>query len=180
VPNWSISRNYKEIRNSTKISVTPGMHLTWGGHVQRPLMCGPSGWPAGQTPWSAGPLCSLPWVSLAVMIYKRRWNGTEGLESVEAMLDGWLASWLGRLVNTWQIIDLIKSATTPRTPINTPLLMEFNTPHYTSNSPLVSFWFSSRSAGEPHQESSLRSSSESSLRDRWAIVSLPFFIDFEL
>jgi hypothetical protein len=23
--------------------------------VQRPLMCGPSGWPAGQTPWLAGP-----------------------------------------------------------------------------------------------------------------------------
>jgi hypothetical protein len=85
---------------------------------------------------------------------------------VEATLDGWLASWLGRLVNTWQIIDLIKSATNPRTPINTPLLMEFNRPHYTCNSPLVSFWFSSRSAGEPHQESSLRSSSESSLGDR--------------
>jgi hypothetical protein len=49
VPNWSISWNYKEIRNSTKISVTPGIHLTRGGHVQRPLTCGPSGWPAGQT-----------------------------------------------------------------------------------------------------------------------------------
>jgi hypothetical protein len=23
--------------------------------VQRPLMCGPSGWPASQTPWMAGP-----------------------------------------------------------------------------------------------------------------------------
>jgi hypothetical protein len=39
VPNWSISRNYKEIRNSTKISVTPGIHLTRGGCVQRLLMC---------------------------------------------------------------------------------------------------------------------------------------------
>jgi hypothetical protein len=38
-----------EIRNSTKISVTPGIHLTRGGCVQRPLMCGPSGWPAGPT-----------------------------------------------------------------------------------------------------------------------------------
>jgi hypothetical protein len=55
VPNWSISRNYNKIRNSTKISVTPGTHLTQGGRVQRPLMCGPSGWPAGQTPWSIGP-----------------------------------------------------------------------------------------------------------------------------
>jgi hypothetical protein len=25
------------------------MHLTRGGHVQRPLMCGPSGWVAGPT-----------------------------------------------------------------------------------------------------------------------------------
>jgi hypothetical protein len=49
VPNWSISRNYKEISNTTKISVTPGIHLTGGGHAQRPLMCGPSGWPAGPT-----------------------------------------------------------------------------------------------------------------------------------
>jgi hypothetical protein len=49
VPNWSISRNYKEIRNSTKISVTPGIQLTRGDCVQRPLMCGPSGWPASPT-----------------------------------------------------------------------------------------------------------------------------------
>jgi hypothetical protein len=25
------------------------MHLTRGGHVQRPLMCGPIGWPSGPT-----------------------------------------------------------------------------------------------------------------------------------
>jgi hypothetical protein len=50
VPNWSISRNYKEIRNSTKISVTSGMHLTRGGHVQWPLTCGlVGGRPAGPT-----------------------------------------------------------------------------------------------------------------------------------
>jgi hypothetical protein len=49
VSNWSISINYKEIRNSTKITVTPGMHLTQGGHVQRLLTCGPSEWPAGPT-----------------------------------------------------------------------------------------------------------------------------------
>jgi hypothetical protein len=28
VPNWTISRIYKEIWNSTKISVTPGMYLS--------------------------------------------------------------------------------------------------------------------------------------------------------
>jgi hypothetical protein len=32
---------------------------------------------------------------------------------------------------------LIKSVTAPETPINTPLPMEFNTPHYTCSSPLV-------------------------------------------
>jgi hypothetical protein len=49
VSNWSISRNYKQIWNSTKISVTPGVYLTWGGSVQRPLTSGPRGWPAGPT-----------------------------------------------------------------------------------------------------------------------------------
>jgi hypothetical protein len=49
VPNWSISRNYKEIWNFTKISVTPRVYLTRGGNVQRPLTSGPRGWPAGPT-----------------------------------------------------------------------------------------------------------------------------------
>jgi hypothetical protein len=60
VLNWSIPRNYKEIRNSIKISVTPGIHLTRVGRVQRPLMCGPSGWPGGQTPWPANPTLQPP------------------------------------------------------------------------------------------------------------------------
>jgi hypothetical protein len=42
--NWSISRNYQEIWNSTKISVTLRMYLTGGGSVQRPLTSGPRGW----------------------------------------------------------------------------------------------------------------------------------------
>jgi hypothetical protein len=33
------------------------------------------------------------------MLSKRRWNGMRGMESVEAMLDGWPAMWLGQL--TW-------------------------------------------------------------------------------
>jgi hypothetical protein len=65
-----------------------------------------------------------------VTLSKRRWNGTRGLESVEAALDGGPA-------NTWQITNLIKSVTALRTPINTPLPMKFNTPHYTCSSPLV-------------------------------------------
>jgi hypothetical protein len=36
------------------------MHLTWGGRVQRPLTCGPSGWPAGKTPWLASPTLQPP------------------------------------------------------------------------------------------------------------------------
>jgi hypothetical protein len=55
VLNWSISRNYKKIWNSTKISVTPGVYLTREGNVQRLLTSGPRGWLAGQHPWSADP-----------------------------------------------------------------------------------------------------------------------------
>jgi hypothetical protein len=55
VPNWSISSNYKENWNSTKISVSPGMHLTRGGGVQRALTSGPRGWPACKTPWPVSP-----------------------------------------------------------------------------------------------------------------------------
>jgi hypothetical protein len=36
------------------------MHLTRGGRVQRSLTCGPSGWPAGQTPWLVGPTLQPP------------------------------------------------------------------------------------------------------------------------
>jgi hypothetical protein len=31
------------------------MHLIRGGQVQRPLTCGPSGWPAGRTPRPTDP-----------------------------------------------------------------------------------------------------------------------------
>jgi hypothetical protein len=55
VPNWNISRNYKEIQNSTKISVTPGVYLTRGGSVQMSLTSGTRGWPTSRTPWLAGP-----------------------------------------------------------------------------------------------------------------------------
>jgi hypothetical protein len=60
VLNWSISRNYKDIWNGTKISVTPGMYLTRGRSVQRPLTSGPRGWSASQIPWPTGQvLCWL-------------------------------------------------------------------------------------------------------------------------
>jgi hypothetical protein len=55
VLNWSISRNHKDIWNSTKISVTPMMYMTRGDSVQRPLTSGPRGWPAGQLLSQFGP-----------------------------------------------------------------------------------------------------------------------------
>jgi hypothetical protein len=49
MPNWSISRNYKKIWNSTKISVTLGVYLTRGASVQRSMTSGPRGWPTDPT-----------------------------------------------------------------------------------------------------------------------------------
>jgi hypothetical protein len=59
VVNWSISRNYKEIWNSTEISVTLGMYLTQGSSVQRTLTSRPKGWPAGQIPGPTSQLLCL-------------------------------------------------------------------------------------------------------------------------
>jgi hypothetical protein len=55
VLNWSISRNHKEIWNSTKIKVTPGTYLTRRGSVQRLLTNGLRGWPDGQLLCRFGP-----------------------------------------------------------------------------------------------------------------------------
>jgi hypothetical protein len=50
VPNWSISRNYKDIWNSTKYSVTTGMFVTRRPCGTKPQVKGAQG-PAGPTPW---------------------------------------------------------------------------------------------------------------------------------
>jgi hypothetical protein len=126
VPNWSISRNYKENWNSTKISVTLRIHLTRGGSVQRPLTSGPRGWPAGQAHFSASH-------GLA------SWACSPGGGNKESKAGSW---WKLDLVaalqaNTWCVTDLIRSVTPPWTPINTPLLIEFRTPHSTCSSPLL-------------------------------------------
>jgi hypothetical protein len=71
MPNWSILRNYKEIWNSTKISVTPGVYLTRGGSVQRPLTTGPRGWLADKTPWPGGPTLQLSRFGFAVTLSNR-------------------------------------------------------------------------------------------------------------
>jgi hypothetical protein len=80
VPNWSILRNYKEIRNSTKIIITAGIHLTQGGRVQRPLTCGPTGWSVGQTPWPADPTLQPPVSFLGddALQEKVEWNPRPG------------------------------------------------------------------------------------------------------
>jgi hypothetical protein len=38
-----------------KISITPGVYLTWRGSVQRLLTSGPRGWLTDETPWPVGP-----------------------------------------------------------------------------------------------------------------------------
>jgi hypothetical protein len=61
------------------------MHLMQGGCVQRPLMCGPSGWPAGQTPWAIGP--NLPPVSFFggdTLQEAVEWNSRPGVSGSHA------------------------------------------------------------------------------------------------
>jgi hypothetical protein len=54
VPNWSISRNYKNIWNSTKNSVTIGMFVARRPRGAKPQVKGTQG-PAGRpTSWLAG------------------------------------------------------------------------------------------------------------------------------
>jgi hypothetical protein len=54
VSNWSISRNYKNIWNSTKDSVTIGMFVTRRHVGPNHKSNGLKGQPGGPTPWSAG------------------------------------------------------------------------------------------------------------------------------
>jgi hypothetical protein len=91
--NWSISRNHKEIWNSTKISVTAEIYVTRGDSVQRPLTSGPRGWPVAfesvqtKTSWTR--------------VYMRRERLWQWRMSVEAKLIGRLTTWLGRPAATW-------------------------------------------------------------------------------
>jgi hypothetical protein len=105
------------------------MYLTRGGSVQMPLTSGPRGWPAGRPGFmSVWPAASC------VCVYMRRGRPRQWRRSMEAEPHGWLATWLGRLATTWQVIDITKSVTPPWTPINTPLSVEIrthtHTPHF--------------------------------------------------
>jgi hypothetical protein len=79
--------------------------------------------------------------------------------------------------------NLAKSVETPLCPYISPPMVEDSTTHSTCSSPLVKVRFSSSSTGEAlsRVKSLVKfcSSSGSSLKDRWALVSLLFFIDFE-
>jgi hypothetical protein len=138
VLNWSISRNYKEIWNSTKISVTSRMYLTRGGNVQRPLTSRPRGWPTDQIPWLARFYVSLARGFLHTCLHEKG-----KAKAVEAEAHGQLATWLSRSATTWRVIDITKSVTAIGTPINTPLPMEIRThkPHFgdsTCKAPIIS------------------------------------------
>jgi hypothetical protein len=119
VPNWSISRNYKKILNSTKISVTLGVYLTRGGSVQRPLTSGPRGWPTGQTPLPASPTLQ----PLAGWLHgdklQEAVEGNPQLKEGAGRTPSQPTTWLGRPATTWRVTDLTKSVTPPWTPINT-------------------------------------------------------------
>jgi hypothetical protein len=121
-------RDTDENWNSTKISVTLGMYLTRGSSVQRLLASGPRGWPFGQSPWSVGP---------TLQPLAGRFHGDTLQEAVtgnpKPKVGGDRTRWLPSHV----VIDLTKLVTPPWTPINTPLPVEINTPHFTCSSPLV-------------------------------------------
>jgi hypothetical protein len=81
--------------------------------MQRPLMCGPSGWPADRT--LQPPMSFLGGDALQEAV---EWNLRPG---VSVGRDPWPAGHMARPANTWQTTNLIKSVIALGTPINTPL-----------------------------------------------------------
>jgi hypothetical protein len=63
--------------------------------VQRPLTCGPSGWPAGQTLWLAGPTLQPPMSFLGsdALQEVEEWNARPGVGGGCAP---WLADHMAR------------------------------------------------------------------------------------
>jgi hypothetical protein len=137
VPNWSISRNYKEIWNSTKISVTPEMHLTRGGSVQSPLACGPSGWPADETPWPVGPTLKPPMSFLGGDALQEvvEWSPRLGVDGCHAP---WLAHHVSRPAGQHLVnyrLNQVSNCSWDSNKYGQP--MGFKTPHSTCSSSLV-------------------------------------------
>jgi hypothetical protein len=77
--------------------------------VQRPLMCGPNGWPAGQNPWPTDPTL---YPLMSFLSGDTLQNAVE--RNLRPRVSGGYAPW------PWRITDLIKSVIAPGTPINTP------------------------------------------------------------
>jgi hypothetical protein len=159
VPNWSISRNYKENRNSTKISVTPGMHLPRGGSVQRLLTSGPKGWPAGPTlqplvGWLHGHtlqevVTRNPKLEVSGRRTRRPPDHMTGLASQH------LACYQHNQVSNSSL-----------DPYKYPPSVEFKTPHSTCKCSSLVVVVQAKPCRKSRVESSLRSSSGSSLGDR--------------
>jgi hypothetical protein len=99
------------------------MHLTRGGHVQRPLMCGPSGWLAAPT--LQPPMSFLGGDALQEVV---EWNPRPGV-------GGGRAPWpAGQHLASYQLNQVGNFSWDS---YKYPPSMEFNTPHSTYNSTLV-------------------------------------------
>jgi hypothetical protein len=104
--------------------------------MQRPLTSGPRGWPSGQTPLLVGP-------AFQPLVHLLHGHALHEVVTRNLMLEvggsrtWWLPGHVARPANTWHVTNLIKLITPPWTSINTPMLMEFKTPHSTYSSPLV-------------------------------------------
>jgi hypothetical protein len=68
--------------------------------VQKPLMCGPSGWLTDQTPWPAGPTLQplMSFLGGDALQEVVEWNPRPGVGG--ATLDGRPTMWLGRPAKT--------------------------------------------------------------------------------
>jgi hypothetical protein len=112
------------------------IHITRGGSVQRPLTSGPRGWTANQTSWLASPTLQ-PLAGLHHRHSLQEAVTRNPKDEVGGSQTRWLAGHVARLSGQHLVTDLIKLVTPPWTLINTPLLMEFKTPHSTYSSPLL-------------------------------------------
>jgi hypothetical protein len=134
--------------------------------VQRPLTCGPSGWPAGQTPWPADPTLQSPVSFLGDDALQEvvEWNPRPGVSGERAP---WPTGHVARPAGQHlRITNLIKSVIAPGTPINTPCRWNSNTTLYLYFSTCKGSSFIVEVQAKPYWESrvelSLRSSSGSS------------------
>jgi hypothetical protein len=120
-----------------QISVTPGMYLTRGGSVQRPLTSGPRGWPASQTPWPASPTLQ-PLVGRLhgdTLQEEVTWNPKLKVSGGRIPWSlGHMARPAGHHLASYRLNQVSNPSLDP---YKYPLPVEINTPHSTCSSPLV-------------------------------------------